>query len=91
MTRLQNAKNQLNEALAALESAASGLIDTSQKARASERPSQMSGQTIAGTDISSLVSEVSIIEAKLSEAITMIAAVGSSKGGSNTINNGDPQ
>ena len=89
MTRLQTAKKQLNEALAALESAASSVIDTSYKARAPENPSQMSGRTVAGTDIPSLVDEVRIIEAKLSEAITMLASVESSTVESGTINNGD--
>ena len=90
MTRLQNAKNQLIEALAALESAVSQANALSNKANAVASPSQMGGQTVTGTDISSLVDEVSIIEAKLSEAITMIESVQSSATGSDTINNGDP-
>ena len=75
MTRLQNAKKQLNEALAALESAALHAINESREAGSSARPSQLDGQISADADLSALVDEVSMIEAKLSDAIAMIASV----------------
>ena len=75
MTRLQNAKNQLIEALAELESAASQINALSNKTEAAMGPSQMSAQPVEGADLSALVEEVSIIEAKLSQAMTMIASV----------------
>ena len=75
MTRLQNAKKQLSEALAVLESAVSKANSVSCKAGSSGYPSQADGQTTAGADLSALVDEVSMIEAKLSEAIAMIASV----------------
>ena len=75
MTRLQNAKNQLIEALATLESAASQAIAVSNKANAVLSPSQEGNQSVAGTDLSALVEEVSIIEAKLNQAMTMIDSV----------------
>ena len=78
MTRLQNAQKQLNEAMAALESAASEAINVSHEGSASANPSQMAGQKVYGADLSALVDEVSIIEAKLSEAVAMIASVDSS-------------
>ena len=86
MTRLKNAKKQLSEAMAALESAASKVIKAAQEGNASANPSQMVGQKVAGADLSALVEEVSIIEAKLSEAVALIASVDSSTvGSSNTI------
>ena len=91
MTRLQNAKNQLTEALAALESAASQAITVSNKANAAVSPSQMDVQTAAGADLSALVEEVSIIEAKLSQAMTMIASVESSAARPGAIKDGDTQ
>ena len=75
MTRLQNAKNQLSEALAALESAASHAICVSSEASASANSSQFVTQTAVDTDLSGLVDEVRIIETKLSQAMTMIASV----------------
>ena len=78
MTRLQNAKKQLSEAMAALESAASRVINVAHETSASANPSQMVVQKFAGADLSALVEEISIIEAKLSEAVAMIASVDSS-------------
>ena len=75
MTRLQNAKNQLIEALATLESAASQATKVSKETNAVASPSQMAAQTVVGNDLSTLVDEVSIIEAKLSQAMTMIDSV----------------
>ena len=75
MTRLQNAKNQLSEALAALESAASQAICVSSETSALASSSQIVTQTAVDTDLSMLVDEVGIIEAKLSQAMTMIASV----------------
>ena len=75
MTRLQNAKNQLSEALAALESAASHAICVSSEASAPANSSQIVTQTAVDTDLSVLVDEVRIIETKLSQAMTMIASV----------------
>ncbi len=68
MTRMQNAQKQLSEALAALESAAG---------YTTERASllQSHDQKSAGSDLSALVDEISLIEAKLSEAIAMIAGI----------------
>ena len=68
MTRLQNAQEQLSDALTALESAA-------EQAFASTGLSQTHGQKNLDRDISELVDEVSIIEAKLGEAIAMIATI----------------
>ena len=87
MTRLQNAKNQLIEALAALESAASQIITASDEANALASQSQ----TVSGADVLALVDEVSIIEAKLSQAMTMIASVELGTGGPRAINDGDTQ
>ncbi|MDC3234834.1 hypothetical protein OBB02_02185 [Candidatus Puniceispirillum sp.] len=78
MTRLQNAKKQLSEAIAALESAASMVFNVAHETSASANPSHGVGQKVAGADLSALVEEVSIIEAKLSEAVSMIASVDSS-------------
>ena len=75
MTRLQNAKNQLSEALAELESAASQAICVSSEASASARSPKVGTQTAMGADLTVLVDEVRIIEAKLSQAMTMIASV----------------
>ena len=91
MTRLQNAKKQLIEALAALESAASREMKVSSEASASASQLEMRGQTVAGADLSALVEEVSVIEAKLNEAISMVASVESSTVGSGTVNDGDAQ
>ena len=91
MTRLQNAKNQLIEALATLESAASQAIAVSNKANAVVSSSQVGTQSVAGADLSALVEEVSIIEAKLSQAMTMIASVKSEEVGPSKRNDGDNQ
>ena len=91
MTRLQNAKKQLSEAMAALESAASKAINLSHEASAAENPSQIVGQKAVSADLSALVEEVTIIEAKLGEAVAMIASVDSSMVGSGKDNGGDTQ
>ena len=91
MTRLQNAKNQLTEALAALESAASQVIAVSNKVNTVASPSQRGDQTVVGADLTALVEEVSIIEAKLNQAITMIASVESGAISSSTFNDGEVQ
>ena len=89
MTRLQNAKKQLSEAMVALESAASKAINLSHEASVSENPSQIAGQKAASADLSALVEEVTIIEAKLGEAVAMIASVDSNTVGSDKTNGGD--
>ena len=89
MTRLQNAKNELIEALAALESAASQANAISNKANAVLSPSQTGAQTVVGADLSALVEEVSIIEAKLSQAMTMIVSVESGAARPLTVKDGD--
>ena len=87
MKRLQNAKNDLVKALAALESAASQAINASYESNTvANLP-----QTAAGADLSTLVDEVSIIEAKLSEAVAMIAKVDAGTVGSGKANGGDTQ
>ena len=92
MTRLQNAKNQLSEALAALESAASqASYGPSAESSALASPSQTKTQAVADADLSALVDEVSIIEAKLSEAMTMIASLDWFAVKSRQINDGDTQ
>ena len=91
MSRLQNAKTQLNEALLALESAASQVINVSKAADAVPNPSQMGTQPVAGTDLSALIDEVSLIDAQLSQAITMIASVKSGEVGPSKKNDGDTQ
>ena len=75
MTRLQNAQEQLSDALTALESAA-------EQAFSSTGLSQTHGQKNLDRDFSELVDEVSIIEAKLGEAIAMIESVGAEDGDS---------
>ena len=89
MTRLQNAKKQLSEAMVALESAASKAINLSHEASVSENPSRIAGQKAASADLSALVEEVTIIEAKLGEAVAMIASVDSNTVGSDKTNGGD--
>ena len=51
----------------------------------------MVGQKVAGADLSALVDEVSLIEAKLSEAIAMIASVDPHAIGSDKAKVGDTQ
>lgn len=79
MTRLQNAQKQLKEALLALESAANQKSLTTGSYQTHD-PTNVRG------DLSALVDEVTIIEAKLSEAIAMIAAINSAE-----IIDGDPK
>lgn len=75
MTRLQNAQEQLSDALTALESAA-------EQAFALASLSQTHGQKKMDSDISELVNEVSIIEGKLGEAIAIIESAGAKDGDS---------
>ena len=52
----------------------------------------MGSQTVvAYTDLSALVDEVSVIEVKLDQAMTMIAAVESGEARTQTIKDGDDQ
>ena len=69
MTRLQNAKNQLSEALAELES------EISRASNTSARLSKTNEKNVARVDQSALINEVSAIEAKLNEAIAIIAKI----------------
>ena len=89
MTRLQNAKNQLIEALALLESAASQSTTLSYRSGPVASSAQMGGKAIAGVDLSALADEVSIIEAKLSQAMNMIASIESDAVRAGKINDGD--
>ena len=73
MTRLQDAKKQLSEALAALESAASHANNESFQTEAKASSSQKVDEAGVAADLSALVDEVSIIESKLNEAIDLIA------------------
>ena len=75
MTRLQDAKKQLSEALAALESAASQVSNGSYQTDAKASSPQKGREADVGADLSALVDEVSIIESKLNEAIGLIAMV----------------
>ena len=75
MTRLQNAKNQLSEALAALESVASQSVCPTAEASASAIYSIIGTQAAVDADLAVLIDEVRIIEAKLSQAMTMISSV----------------
>ena len=68
MTRMQNAQKQLSDALLALESAADHASEAASLPRTHD-------QANAHSDLSTLVDEVSIIEAKLSEAIALIAKI----------------
>ena len=67
MTRLQNAEKQLSDVLAALESAVESSIDASAPSAIVATPSK--------TDFAALVDEVSGIEAKLGEAMQVIAGI----------------
>ena len=91
MTRLQNAKNQLSEALAALESAASQVVCQSAEASALASSSQIGAQAAVDADLSVFVDEVRVIEAKLSQAMSMIASVEPGAVRPRTINDGDTQ
>ena len=67
MTRLQNAEKQLSDALAALESAVESSIEASASNAIVATPSKV--------DFDALIDEVSGIEAKLCEAMQMIANI----------------
>ena len=67
MTRLQNAEKQLRNALAALESAVESSIEASASSAIAETPSK--------ADFAALIDEVSGIEAKLGEAMQVIADI----------------
>ena len=67
MTRLQNAEKQLSTALAALESAVESSIEASASSAIAPAPSR--------ADFAALIDEVSGIEAKLGEAMQVIADI----------------
>ena len=67
MTRLQNAEKQLGDALVALESAVESSIEAS--------ASSAIAATSSKADFAALIDEVSGIEAKLGEAIQVIADI----------------
>ena len=67
MTRLQNAEKQLSDALAALESAVESSIEASASSAIVATPSKV--------DFDVLIDEVSGIEAKLGEAMQVIADI----------------
>ena len=67
MTRLQNAEKQLSDALAALESAVESSIEASASSAIAAAPSK--------ADFAALIDEVSGIEAKLGEAMQVIADI----------------
>ena len=67
MTRLQNAEKQLGNALAALESAVESSIEASALSAIAPTPSR--------ADFAALIDEVSGIEAKLGEAMQVIADI----------------
>ena len=67
MTRLQNAEKQLSDALAALESAVESSIEVSASSALAAAPSK--------ADFAVLIDEVSGIEAKLGEAMQVIADI----------------
>ena len=67
MTRLQNAEKQLSDALAALESAVESSIEASASSAIEAIPSK--------ADFAVLIDEVSGIEAKLGEAMRVIADI----------------
>ena len=67
MTRLQNAEKQLSDALAALESAVESSIEAS--------ASSAIAATSSKADFAALIDEVSGIEAKLGEAMRVIADI----------------
>ena len=84
MTRLQNAEKQLGDALAALESA----VESSFEASASSAIAATSSKA----DFAALIDEVSGIEAKLGEAMQVIAdidAAQTSAANAGDIGNGD--
>ena len=67
MTRLQNAEKQLSDALAALESALESAVEASASSAIVANPSK--------ADFAALIDEVSGIEAKLGEAMQVIADI----------------
>jgi hypothetical protein len=79
MTRLQNAEKQLSDALAALESAVESSIEASASSAIVATPSKV--------DFDVLIDEVSGIEAKLGEAMQVIANVDAAQ--TSTANAGD--
>ena len=84
MTRLQNAEKQLGDALAALESAVESSIEAS--------ASSAIAATSSKADFAALIEEVSGIEAKLGEAMQVIAdidAAQTSAANAGDIGNGD--
>ena len=86
MTRLQNAEKQLGDALAALESA----VESSFEASASSAIAATSSKA----DFAALIDEVSGIEAKLGEAMQVIAdidAAQTSAANAGDIGNGDSE
>ena len=86
MTRLQNAQKQLGDALAALESAVESSIEAS--------ASSAIAATSSKADFAALIDEVSGIEAKLGEAMQVIAdidAAQTSAANAGDIGNGDSE
>ena len=84
MTRLQNAEKQLSDALAALESAVESSIPASASSPIAATPSK--------ANFALLIDEVSGIEAKLGEAMQVIAdidAAQTSAANAGEIGNGD--
>ena len=79
MTRLQNAEKQLNDALLALESAVELSIEVSASSAIAATPSK--------ADFVALIDEVSGIEAKLGEAMQVIADIDAAQ--TSTANAGD--
>ena len=67
MTRLQNAEKQLSDALAVLESAVESSIEASASSAIAATPSK--------ADFAVLIDEISGIEAKLGEAMQVIADI----------------
>ena len=84
MTRLQNAEKQLSDALAALESAVESSIEASASSAIAATPSK--------ADFAALIDEVSGIEAKLGEAMQVIADIDAAQtnaGNAGDVGNGD--
>ena len=79
MTRLQNAEKQLSDALAALESAVESSIEGAASSAIAATP--------AKADFAALIDEVSGIEAKLGEAMQVIADIDAAQ--TSTANSGD--
>ena len=86
MTRLQNAEKQLGDALAELESAVESSIEAS--------ASSAIAATSSKADFAALIDEVSGIEAKLGEAMQVIADIDAAQTSTATagdIANGDSE